>query len=96
MYVVEKYTPLISKRQQTILLLLYDNNNRIRFKEQNIFKNRRYFNKAMNQLYKANVLIKNVVIENNHYCTEYFLNHNGVFLVEKVIKDFILCNKRNG
>lgn len=96
MYVGEKYTPLITTRQQRILLLMSNNGNRIRFKEQNIFKSRRYFNKSMNQLYKANVLIKNVVIENNHYCTEYFLNHNGVFLVEKVIKDFILCNKRNG
>lgn len=71
---------------------MYDNGNKLIFKEQDVYKNNRSFKYAMRQLANAQILsIENKKI-NGKYFNQYKLTFVGKMVVEDVIKEFIKSN----
>jgi hypothetical protein len=71
----------LSIAQQKIIFRMFNNGHRINYKEQDVFKNERYFNLAMQILEKAKIIER---IDNDYY-PEYELLRNGFLLIKNKI-----------
>jgi len=88
MTVPKKY---ISIRQQKILMMLLKNN-KVNFSLQNLYKNRRIFNKNMNELLDVGWLYKKQIRLNGHYANEYGLTTEGIIISKAVFLSFYESN----
>jgi hypothetical protein len=93
MHTYEKCYYITINHQKILLLLLHKK--RITFKDQDIYKNSRSFNKAMNQLFNSRIVDKKTARINSRYCNQYELTFNGILVAKEFIKAFYESNKKN-
>lgn len=71
---------------------MYNNGYKLSFFEQGLYRNYRGFERAMRQLFNANIIKIKSIMYKGKYIMEYSLTGDGIIYVEEIIEEFIKSN----